>query len=325
MPQLYPVFAAIGKWLAANWVMAAITVATTAYSFTQAAAAKKAAKRAMEDMYNAGRRVNVRLGPTEARNYIYGTCRVGGTVAASNTTGDKGMYFNRLQIIADHPIDSWEHVYMESDIAKSKNGVVGGKWISGSITYFDSNVHTGESPIPDSTVVSWFDGDITNYHRFTSCSYFVSRYRYDKYQNVWPQGPIDATIVVNGKRIYDPRDGTTVWSENPALCILDYLRSYLKVEDVYIDFDSFIEAANDCDTPILLASSFTRTGCDIEAGNYNIDVTPNVNAMAGIYVGIPVTGPGIPAGTRVDYVHNEPGVAEYFSIDKAPTLSLIHI
>ncbi|WP_445779136.1 phage tail protein, partial [Shewanella sp.] len=59
--------------------------------------------------------------------------------------------------------------------------------------------------------------------------------------------------IVKGRKVYDPRSSTTVYSNNPALCLRDYL-----VNDRYgkglpssvIDDASFILAANDCDVDV---------------------------------------------------------------------------
>ena len=45
--------------------------------------------------------------------------------------------------------------------------------------------------------------------------------RQDKFQGGIP----DIQVLMRGKKLYDLRDGTTYWSQNPALCIYDYLTS----------------------------------------------------------------------------------------------------
>ncbi|BAL84693.1 putative phage tail protein (plasmid) [Selenomonas ruminantium subsp. lactilytica TAM6421] len=61
--------------------------------------------------------------------------------------------------------------------------------------------------------------------------------------------------IVKGRKVYDPRSKTTAYSNNPALCVLDFLtnRRYGLgewVTEADIDIDSFIEAANYCDEEI---------------------------------------------------------------------------
>lgn len=58
--------------------------------------------------------------------------------------------------------------------------------------------------------------------------------------------PIHA--VIRGKKLYDPRDGVTRWSQNPALAIRDYLTGPLcGVPAADLPAAQFITAANVCD------------------------------------------------------------------------------
>ncbi|MCP6756604.1 hypothetical protein NL533_33770, partial [Klebsiella pneumoniae] len=76
----------------------------------------------------------------------------------------------------------------------------------------------------------------------------------------------NVSAVVNGKKVYDPRDGTTEWSNNAALCIRDYLTSSYgfncssdEINDTY-----FSSAANHCDESVTLTTggSQNRFTCD---------------------------------------------------------------
>jgi hypothetical protein len=70
-------------------------------------------------------------------------------------------------------------------------------------------------------------------------------------QELFPSGLPNITMLKHGFQVEDPRvAGLVDWSDNPALCILHYLR--LKGwEDEYLIIDSFIEAANICDEMVL--------------------------------------------------------------------------
>lgn len=63
----------------------------------------------------------------------------------------------------------------------------------------------------------------------------------------FPSGLPNVKAEKLGREVYDPRTGLTGYSNNAALCILDYYRAYLKVPDSDINFDQFQEAANICD------------------------------------------------------------------------------
>lgn len=63
----------------------------------------------------------------------------------------------------------------------------------------------------------------------------------------------EITAIVKGKVVYDPRDNMHKWSDNPALCILDYLTNSVYgfgLDMSEIDIDSFVNEANYCDETV---------------------------------------------------------------------------
>ncbi|HGJ5854796.1 DUF1983 domain-containing protein [Arsenophonus nasoniae] len=69
-------------------------------------------------------------------------------------------------------------------------------------------------------------------------------------QEKYPHGIPNIKVEVWGKELFDPRSNRTTWSNNGALVILDYYRSYLKVPDSDIDFNAFKIAADLCDESV---------------------------------------------------------------------------
>ena len=77
--------------------------------------------------------------------------------------------------------------------------------------------------------------------------------------DVFPNSVPEVTAIVKGKKVYDPRTSTTAWSDNPALCLRDYITSgkggdnttiynYGISEDIEnVDDDLVTIAANVCD------------------------------------------------------------------------------
>lgn len=84
-------------------------------------------------------------------------------------------------------------------------------------------------------------------HRLRGIAYAYARLKYDP--EAWPYGIPNISAVVRGKLVYDPRTATTAWSDNPALCIRDYLLAQdgLRCAPEEIDETSFMAAANVCD------------------------------------------------------------------------------
>jgi len=61
-------------------------------------------------------------------------------------------------------------------------------------------------------------------------------------------GLVPIHAVIRGRKLYDPRDGQTRWSQNPALAVMDYLTSPLcDVPMSDLPLAQFITAANVCD------------------------------------------------------------------------------
>ncbi|HGY1052582.1 TPA: DUF1983 domain-containing protein [Aeromonas salmonicida subsp. pectinolytica] len=60
----------------------------------------------------------------------------------------------------------------------------------------------------------------------------------------FPAGLPNIKVEKFGKEVWDPRDSKWKWSDNVALIILDYYRSWLKVPDDEIRMNEFIVAAN---------------------------------------------------------------------------------
>ena len=95
----------------------------------------------------------------------------------------------------------------------------------------------------------------TSDHRSDSASYLSCTLIYDT--DIYPTGIPNVSAIVRGKRVYDPRTTTTVWSQNPALIARDYLISEIGCESTEIDDTSVIAAANACDEPVPIAAAVT--------------------------------------------------------------------
>ena len=87
-------------------------------------------------------------------------------------------------------------------------------------------------------------------------TYLYVRYNYD--QEVFAGGLPLVTVLVRGKKVFDPRNGTTSWSKNAALCIRDYITSEYGLNDDQIDDVSFSVAANICDENVSLSGGGTE-------------------------------------------------------------------
>jgi hypothetical protein len=81
----------------------------------------------------------------------------------------------------------------------------------------------GPGQVADPDLIAECGDKWTSAHRGDGITYLYIRLRYD--QDVFGQvGLPNISALVRGAKLYDPRTGLTVWSDNSALCAAHYLR-----------------------------------------------------------------------------------------------------
>jgi len=140
------------------------------------------------------------------------------------------------------------------------------------------NLHHGAAsqtadPMLVASMSNW-----TSAHRLDGVCYIAAHFGYDK-EGIWSGVP-QLTVQVKGKKVFDPRDSgqtfgtvsTYEWSDNPALCFLDYITNteYGKgLPIAKINTSTFETAANTADTLVdqlffnCLAQSLTWSGSNV--------------------------------------------------------------
>lgn len=227
------------------------------------------------------------------RRVVYGLTRVGGNIVFMEAT-DNNKYLHIIIALAGHEINSVEKVFF-NDEEVVWNVSTG---IASSGTYQDvARIRYAlgtDSQTAYSELVSESDGKWTTDHRLRGIASLYVRLEYnaDKY----PQGVPNITALVKGKKVYDPRTTTTVWSANPALCISDYLTdTRFGMSATYaseVDETALTAAANICDQDVNLAAGGTENRYELH-GVFDSSATPEtvlngmLSAMAGrlTYVG----------------------------------------
>lgn len=190
----------------------------------------------------------------------YGRAKLGGTRAFWDSI-DGSLY----QIIMAHhgKIDAFEQFYI-GDIAVARDGSsnVTTSPFAGYVRIID---HDGDADqLADNDMLFKWPGIWTAEHRLRGiANWFVSfaSPAAADYQAVFPEGyNTPVRCVCRLSKVYDPRTGDTVWSDNASLCILDYLThpdGYNRsVED--IDLPSFAAFADDCYEAVPLANGGTE-------------------------------------------------------------------
>lgn len=190
----------------------------------------------------------------------YGYALLGGTRAFFDS---KNGQLYQVVMMHSGEIDYIEHFRVgDIQVTLDGNGDVQDmpfNWSDGSLVRIRS--HLGSSAqTADAMMTGEWPGVWTSAHRLRGIAYFVVRMGSPQAQDmqlVYPEGyntPVRALCRLS--RVWDPRSDTTSWSDNAALCILDYLThpdGFKKTRD-QIDLNSFALFANVCDQAVPLAA-----------------------------------------------------------------------
>ncbi|MBI6188643.1 DUF1983 domain-containing protein [Providencia rettgeri] len=160
--------------------------------------------------------------------------------------------------IAAHKVDRIGQIWLNDDLI----GTFGDK-----ATYEFHNSRTDCDPYLLKHAPSWKEDMIGN-----GLAWLRLTLKYDAEK--FPYGVPNIKVEIWGKPVYDPRTGKTSWSNNGALIILDYYRSYLDVPDSDIDFEAFKTAADLCDEPVTTPEGNTEPRYTIN-GAYELSEGPS--------------------------------------------------
>lgn len=289
MPQAIP--AAIASWQA---FMAASTAAKlmivgkfllttalmTAASYGLARLVAKKPSIGSMSLHNGGSPLDMTIEPDTARRVVYGETRVGGSIRLKHITGTNNQYLYLIYVLAGHPCEAIGDIYFGDEIVP----LDGSGNATGTFAGFCRiTKHLGATDqAADTNFVNELGSVWTSDHRLRGCCYLAIRLSWS--QDKFPGGPPVITAVVKGKNdIYDSRDESTGWSDNPALCLRDYmLDSKIGLQGTSDDLieASFVAASNGCDESVNLDAGGTEPRYRLN-GSFDTSVIPSqiVEAM----------------------------------------------
>jgi len=256
------------------WGIIALVVSAVVggLSYKAAKDAQKEAKRLQDEM--SGVLVN-KDSNIEPIPVIYGERRIGGTRVYVHTEGGTdvpNLYLYMAIVLCEGPV---EDIY---DIEIDDYAIDEGRY--GTIEEINSTnpdrrifrsvagVHTnwvyiecmrGQDNQPASSILSGASNWGVN-HKLSGVAYLAVRLQWDPDKF---SGIPNITAVVKGRKVYDPRTDTTAWSDNPALCIRDYLintRYGKGLPTAAINSTAFEDAADDLDNFTVTPYSGGPTG-----------------------------------------------------------------
>ena len=216
----------------------------------------------------------------QSRKIVYGRARVGGNIVYLESTGTDNKYLWLVIAVAGHEIDAFEEVWFND--VKIWDGSFVGTWGN----YVSIGFHEGDQTTADAGLnaasTKW-----TSDHKLLDTAYMVVRLTYDVDQ--FANGLPNISTVVRGKKVLNPATSVTEWSQNPALCVYDYLRDtkYGLGETVgNILTSSITVAATVCEETVTLAAGGTQKRYQLDgvvdtAGS----IKGNLDSMLGSMIG----------------------------------------
>lgn len=202
----------------------------------------------------AGNLVTIRQ-PITHWQWIYGRTRVGGALTFAHATSDN-VWLYMVITLAGHPCEEIEKIYFnDEEIDLGTDGAALGKY-AGYVGVIKDLGSTGQ-PFPGLIAAS--EGRWTEAHRQAGRTKILVALA--KNPDLFPTGIPNITAVIKGKRVYDPRSLTEVWTYNASLCQADLLCSPVWLNATYedeIDEDQLIAAANIDDEVVALANGGTE-------------------------------------------------------------------
>lgn len=176
------------------------------------------------------------------RRVVYGRTRVGGVCRYIESSGDDSNTLHLIVIFAAHSCADIERVYFNGELAFIGT-VAQGKFAGKASMIYETGKQTGaNASIVAQTPAGW-----TSNHKLMGQTYAYFKLTYDN--EVYRGSPSISAIVKGKDTIYDPRTGTSGWTDNHALVLRDFLLSEYGYSMAAAEMDdaTWIAGANICD------------------------------------------------------------------------------
>lgn len=220
---------------------------------------------------------------------IYGRTRVGGVRVYDSSTGTKNEFLHRIMAFAGHEIQSYDEIYLNDEVVTldGTGNVTSPARYNGFVRikrYFGTTAQTADADlITDTAGLAVDAGRWTSDHRLQNIAYLYVRFKYSA--SVFPNGVPAVSATIKGKKVYDTRTATTAWSDNPALCLRDYLTSGYGLNQASSKVDDTLvsTAASVCDEVVDGEKRFTCNGSFVTGFAPNQIITDILTSMGGLF------------------------------------------
>lgn len=219
----------------------------------------------------------LQIGTIAPRRFIYGQMLVNGHLVFQETAGSESRDLYRMVYLGEGPINNADQLHFNEKVMTDFVGSLtssGGTTASSSSEYYTyARVKVGLNGGANSTASGSHTAALiantewTNTCKMTGNAWMA--YTLTHNNEVWSQGAPNIRVRVEGRKLYDPRldgsgigggtgahryDTSSTWaySNNSALCVLDFLINGMKVAAGDIDFASFRAMADRCDEDVVI-------------------------------------------------------------------------
>jgi hypothetical protein len=303
MPQAIPAIATAAKAFFAKTIFTVGTYALTVGTVAKVALAAGAyaysraqTKKALRSIgsFNGSRGLSIRE-PAATRRLVYGKIRMGGTIVFADTSGTNNEFLHLVIAHCEGPCNAIGTVYLNDEVVPlDGSGNATGKY-AGFVTV-KKHLGGASQTVDTALQAAVGSGVWSNDHRLRGICYSYVRLKHSP--DLFPSGLPNYTAEIEGRDdIEDPRDSSTGYSTNAALCLRHYLllasaMGGLGAAASEVDDDAVQTAANICDEAVNLNPSGTEdryalNGVIDMANEPGIVIDSMLSAMAGIcpYVG----------------------------------------
>jgi len=193
----------------------------------------------------------------------------------TNLSGGGGTWLHNFITFAGHEIDSVTKLFLGEDEVVF-GGSPDNRWATGKYAnrVFQAVQPGTETQEAQPDLVGQLPLKWTANHRQLGCagSYIITVWN----ANTFPDSIPDISFEIKGKKCYDPRTGLTVWTQNAALCLADFLmdtKHGLGIPLAAIDSATLISAADICDQTVTLTGGGTEARYTIN-GYFDASLDP---------------------------------------------------
>lgn len=237
---------------------------------------------------NLSNRLDMRMDSNPPRRFIYGETRVSGPMSFARAskrteTGDTLEMLHYEVVIASHRIDSFQEIWLNEEkatLSTSSNDA----WPDGDDAATDSEGYSRYKPLstvyednvmlklhrgtqtkadPDAVATSGIGGGggriLSDVGYGIAYIYVAAKHDGEVFANGIPK---ISALVRGYDRVYDPRTGTYGYTDNPALCLADWMVTPRNLGGGGWDYDeidepALIAAANVCEEDLAVLDSGT--------------------------------------------------------------------